>query len=72
MTAADVRSEHVEAILSLNPKQRRAFQRVLEAKQLGFIGAFSGRTADERLGEVCAREASARANPLDVLFQERA
>jgi hypothetical protein len=60
VTSADIRAEHNAALLSLTPEQRRAIQRLQQAKQRSH---FNGRFPDENLQAIFEKEASERSTP---------
>jgi hypothetical protein len=60
VTSADIRAEHNAALLSLTPEQRRAIQRLQQAKQRSH---FNGRYPEENLQAIFEKEATERSSP---------
>lgn len=60
ITSADVQAEHKAALLSLSPEQRRAIQRLQQAKQRSH---FNGRYPEENLQAIFEAEAKSRSTP---------
>ena len=57
VTSADVQAEHKAALLSLSPEQRRAIQRLQQAKQRSH---FNGLYPEENLQAIFEAEAKTR------------
>jgi hypothetical protein len=60
VTSDQIRAEHTAALLSLTPDQRRALQRLQQAKQRS---SFNGRFPTENLAAIFESEAEARSRP---------
>ncbi len=59
VTSDQVRAEHTAALLALTPEQRRALQRLQQAKQRS---SFNGRFPDENLRTIFEIEAESRSS----------
>ena len=62
VTSEQVRDEHTAALLSLTREQRRALQRLQQARQRSH---FNGRYPQENLATIFEAEAAERSRPLE-------